>query len=103
MLPEKRSPTHPGEILLEDFLKPANITQKQFAIHMNWTFARVNELVNHKRGVSADTALGLSESFGNTPEFWLNLQNNWDLWHAKQSHAPKSRIIDNNDSKRIIN
>lgn len=94
MLPTNRVPSHPGEILLEDFLKPSNITQQAFAIHMKWTFARVNEIVNGKRGISAETALGLSEAFGTTPGFWLNLQSNWELWHAKQEHFPVTKLLD---------
>ena len=86
MLPKKRPPTHPGEMLLKEFLEPAGITQIQFSQHIGWTYARLNEIINGKRGVSADSALTLSEALGNTPQFWLNLQRNWELWHALQNH-----------------
>ena len=86
MLPKKRSPTHPGEILKADFLQPLGISQLEFANHLGWTYARLNEIINGKRGVSADSALSFSEALNTTPEFWLNLQRNFDLWNAKQAH-----------------
>ena len=86
MLPKNRAPTHPGEMLLKEFLEPMELTQKDLAVHLGWTYARVNEIVNGKRGVSADSALALADAFQIEPEFWLNLQRNWDLWHASRSH-----------------
>jgi addiction module HigA family antidote len=86
MLLSNRPPSHPGEILLKDFLEPMNLSQKQFAEHLGWTYARLNEIVNAHRGVTADSALSFSEAFGTEPEFWLNLQHDWDLWRAKQNH-----------------
>lgn len=86
MLPKKRSPTHPGEILKADFLQPLGISQLEFAQHLGWTYARLNEIINGKRGVSADSALSFAEALNTTPEFWLNLQRNFDLWNAKQAH-----------------
>ena len=85
MLPKNRPPTHPGEMLREDFLIPLGITQTELAKRIRVSFPRVNELVNGKRGVTPDTALRLSKLFGTTPEFWLNGQRNWDLWHALHS------------------
>lgn len=85
-LPRNRMPSHPGEILLRDFLNPMGLTQKELAEHLGWTYARVNEIVNGKRGVSANTALALSEAFETSAGFWLNLQNNYDLSQAKQKH-----------------
>ncbi|WP_119344175.1 HigA family addiction module antitoxin [Facilibium subflavum] len=87
-LPTKRQPTHAGEILLKDFLAPMGITQSKFAKHLGWTYARVNEIVNGKRGITADTALAFAEAFNMEAEFWLNLQLAYDLWHAKQKHTP---------------
>jgi addiction module HigA family antidote len=87
MLPSNCSLSHPGEILLKDFLEPLNLSQKQFAEHLGWTYARLNEIVNTRRGVTADSALSFAESFGMEPEFWLNLQRDWDLWKAKQTHS----------------
>ncbi len=86
MLPKNRKPTHPGEMLLKEFLEPMGLTQKEFAIHLGWTYARLNEIVNGKRGISADSALTLGDVFQMEPDFWLNLQKNWDLWHAMQYH-----------------
>ena len=94
MLPKKRPPTHPGEMLLEEFLKPLGMTQTELAERIHVSFPRINEIVNGKRGVTPDTALRLSKLFGTTPEFWLNGQRNWDLWHA--IHSPDAR-----DLKRI--
>ena len=73
-------------MLLKEFLEPMKISQKQFAHHLGWTYARLNEIVNGRRNVSADSALAFGEALGTGPEFWLNLQRNWDLWHAMGSH-----------------
>jgi len=86
LIPSNRPPTHPGEILLHEFIEPLVITQKKLADHLGWTYARVNEIVNGKRGISANSALSLSETFGVTPDFWLNLQMAYDLYSAKQTH-----------------
>jgi antitoxin HigA-1 len=86
MLSKKRQPTHPGEMLLKEFLEPAGITQKEFASKIGWTYARLNEIVNAKRGVSADSALTLGDAFQMEAKFWLNLQRDWDLWHASRTH-----------------
>ena len=76
----KRIPTHPGEILKEEFLKPLGISQTQLAKALHISFRAINELVNEKRGVSIEMALKLSRYFKTTPEFWLNLQNKYDLY-----------------------
>ncbi len=86
MLPKKRPPTHPGEMLLKEFLEPLCLTQKEFANHLGWPYARLNEIVNGKRGVTADSALSFGEAFKTGPEFWLNLQRDWDLWNEKKKH-----------------
>jgi len=85
MLPKNRQPTHPGEMLLEEFLKPLGMSQVELAERIRVSYPRVNEIINAKRGVTPDTALRLSKLFGTTPEFWLNGQRNWDLWHALRS------------------
>jgi addiction module HigA family antidote len=79
MIPEKRVPTHPGEILLEEFLKPLGISQVAFAAHIGVPVQRINELVWGKRGVTPETAWLLSQALNTTPEFWLNLQMTFDL------------------------
>ncbi len=73
-------------MLLKEFLEPLEVTQKEFAKHMGWTYARLNEIINGRRNVSADSALALGEALKTGPEFWLNLQRDWDLWHALDSH-----------------
>jgi addiction module HigA family antidote len=79
MIPKNRIPTHPGEILLEEFLEPLNLTQVQLASHIGVPVQRINEIVRGKRGVTPETAWLLSQAFGTTPEFWINLQANHDL------------------------
>ena len=86
MLPKNRPPTHPGEMLLEEFLKPMGLTQRAFALHIGWTYARLNEIIRGKRGVTAESALTLGDAFDVEPTFWLNLQKNWELWQAVQTH-----------------
>ena len=89
ILPKNRPPTHPGEMLLEEFLKPLGITQTELADRISVSFVRVNEIINGKRGITPDTALRLSALFGTTPDFWLNGQLAWDLWHAMRSPEAK--------------
>ncbi len=79
MIPENRIPTHPGEILLEEFLKPMHLTQVMFAQHIGVPVQRINEIVNGKRGITPETAWLFAQAFGTTPEFWMNLQANHDL------------------------
>ncbi|MCE9634624.1 MAG: HigA family addiction module antidote protein [Planctomycetes bacterium] len=79
MRPESRVPTHPGEILLEEFLRPLAISQVDFARHLGVPVQRINEIVRGRRGVSAATAWLFSQALGTTPEFWLTLQANHDL------------------------
>lgn len=92
MASKNKPPIHPGEILWKDFLEPLGLSQKQFAEHLGWTYPRLNEIINMRRGVTADSALAFAEAFGIEPEFWLNLQVSWDLWHAKQMHTPVKLI-----------
>ncbi len=87
MLPKHRPPTHPGEMLLEEFLKPLAMTQTHLAERIGVSYPRINEIINGKRGITPDTALRLSKLLGTSPEFWLNGQRNWDLWHALRSEA----------------
>ncbi len=90
-IPTKRAPTHPGEILKEDFLEDMGITQVQLAETLGVPFQRVNQICGAKRSVTPDTALRLSKAFGTSVEFWLNLQLAWDLYHAQ--HAPAAKSI----------
>jgi len=84
-IPTNREPTHPGEMLLEEFLSPMEITQKELADAIHVPYQRVNELVNQKRGVTPSTALRLARFFGVSADYWLNLQVRWDLYKAQQS------------------
>jgi addiction module HigA family antidote len=84
-LPRNRPPTHPGEMLLEEFLKPMGITQSDFAVRLGVSFPRLNEIIKGRRGVTPDTALRLAKVLGMSAEFWLGLQLDWDLWNARQS------------------
>lgn len=83
-LPTHRPPTHPGEMLLEEFLKPMAMPQTVAAKRMEITTQRLNELIRGKRGMTADTAIRVAKLFGTTPEIWMDLQTRWDLWHATQ-------------------
>ena len=85
--PTERPSTHPGEMLFEEFLKPMGITQKELARALDVPFQRINEIVNQKRGVTPSTALRLARFFGNSPGFWMNLQQRWDLYHTGQLEA----------------
>ena len=84
-LPAKRPPTHPGEMLLEEFLKPLRISQSAFAVRLGISFPRLNEIIRTKRGVTPDTALRLAQVLGMSANFWLGLQQDWELWHALRS------------------
>jgi len=84
-----RKPVTPGEMLVQEFLAPMNLTQGALAEAMGVQRKLVNELCNDRRAVTADTALMLARVFGNSPEFWLNVQRRTDLWEAL--HTPKRR------------
>ena len=86
-LPSHQPPTHPGEMLLEEFLKPLGVTQSAFAVQLGVSFPRLNEVIRGKRGVTPDTALRLAQVTGMSADFWLGLQLDWDLWHALRSDA----------------
>lgn len=92
MIPKHRSPARPGEILQEEFLKPLGITQTKLAAHLGWAHAKVNEIINGKRGITPEAALSLADAFGTSPDVWLNLQKNYELWKAKKNHKPKRRL-----------
>ena len=77
-----KNPFHPGEILLEEFLQPAGMTQSEFAKKVGWTRTRLNEFVRGKRGVTADAALDLAEALGTSAKLWMNLQSTYDLAQA---------------------
>ncbi len=92
-VPTNRAPTHPGEMLLEEFLKPLGMTQQSLAKEIKVPYQRVNELVNKRRGITPGTALRLSRLFGTTPDYWLSLQLRWDLYFAQTKEAKVLRAI----------
>jgi antitoxin HigA-1 len=81
------NPFHPGEILLEEFLAPAAVSQASFAEKLGWTKAKLNELIKGKRGITADTALDLAEALKTSPKLWMNLQATYDLDKARKSRS----------------
>jgi len=86
-IPTHREPTHPGEMLLEEFLTPMGLSQKDLAKGIHVPYQRVNELINRKRGITPSTALRLAKYFGNSAGFWMNVQLRWELFHAQRSEA----------------
>ena len=85
MLPKRRVASHPGEVLLREFLEPMNLTQVELARAIGISQNRINELVRGKRGVSPNTALMLSDYFGTSAEFWMNLQSAYELTQARMA------------------
>ena len=96
-IPTNRQPTHPGEMLREEFLVPMNISQRDLADAIHVPYQRVNELVNQKRGVTPSTALRLAKFFGVSADFWLNLQVRWDLYRARLSESKELESIEEFD------
>ena len=92
-VPTHRAPTHPGEMLLEEFLKPMGLSQQDLARAIRVPYQRVNELINRRRGITPATALRLARFFGNSPGFWMNLQLRWDLYLAQAAEASVLRRI----------
>ncbi|MBI4685147.1 MAG: HigA family addiction module antidote protein [Nitrospirae bacterium] len=93
MLDLKRTPTHPGQILKEDFILPLGISQTELAKKLKTTFRTVNEILNAKRGVTPEMAIRLSRFFGTSEELWLNLQNQYDLYRVKEKKKDILRHI----------
>ena len=98
-VPTHREPTHPGEMLREEFLVPMKITQRELAEAMHVPYQRINELVNKKRGVTPSTALRLGKFFGVSPDFWLNMQMRWELYKAQT--VEKKEIESIQDFKHV--
>ena len=92
-IPTHRKPTHPGEMLLEEFLNPMGITQRQLANAIHVSYQRINEIVNKRRGITPSTALRLSKFFDVTPDFWLNMQLRWDLYLAQDAELQDLKVI----------
>ena len=94
-IPTNRQPTHPGEMLVEEFLKPMQITQRELADAIHVPYQRINELVNQKRGITPATALRLAKFFDMSADFWLNLQMRWDLYRALNQENDALKTIKN--------
>jgi addiction module HigA family antidote len=89
----KRKPTHPGEILREEFIEPLGLTQSQLALELKTTFRTINEIINEKRNISPEMAIKLARYFGTSEELWLNLQNQYDLYQVKSKKKNILRVI----------
>ena len=98
-VPTNRAPTHPGRMLLLDFLEPMGLSQRDLADSIRVPYQRVNELVNGRRGITTSTALRLAKFFGTSPAFWLNLQLRWDLHATQRNEADILRKIRQVDPK----
>ena len=93
-VPTHRTPTHPGEMLLEEFLIPMGLTQQDLANAIRVPYQRVNELINGRRGMTPSTALRLEKFFGMSASFWLNLQLRWDLYFAQEKEKNELEMIE---------
>ncbi len=92
-IPKFREPTHPGEMLMEEFLIPMSITQRDLSKAIHVPYQRINEIVNGRRGITPSTALRLAKFFNMSEDFWMNLQLRWDLYRAKSSEEKKLQMI----------
>lgn len=92
MLPAQRRSTHPGEILLKEFLEPLGESQSALAQHLGVSVQRINELVRGRRRMTPSTAWLLSQAFGTTPEFWMNLQTSFDLSSTRPAESLKRLV-----------
>lgn len=90
-IPTNRTPTHPGEMLLEEFLNPMGLTQRELANAIHVPYQRVNDIVNGRRGITPSTALRLAKYFNMTPDFWMNVQLRWDMYFAQQD---ENKVLD---------
>ena len=92
-VPTNRTPTHPGEMLLEEFLNPMGLTQRDLADNIHVPYQRVNDIVNGRRGMTPSTALRLAKFFNMSADFWMNLQLRWDLYFAQQAETNVLKTI----------
>jgi addiction module HigA family antidote len=92
-IPTHRPPTHPGEMLSEEFLTPLRLTQRELAEAIHVPYQRINEIINGRRGITPSTALRLAKFFGLSADFWMNLQLRWDLYHAQRAESEALETI----------
>jgi len=93
MLPKSRQPTHPGEVLRNEYLEELNMTQQQLADAIGITRVRINEIILGKRSITPDTAFRLAKFFNTTPDFWINLQSHYDMWNTLQKRKKEYDTI----------
>ncbi len=93
-IPTNRVPTHPGEMLLEEFLKPLGLTQRELVAAIHVSYQQVKALVNGRHSITPGIALRLGKYFDVSPAFWMNLQLRWDLYHAIQPEARELEAIE---------
>ena len=86
-IPTHRTPTHPGEMLLDEFLTPMGLTQRALADAIHVPYQRVNDIVNGRRGITPSTALRLAKYFNMSADFWMNVQLRWDMYFAQQDEV----------------
>lgn len=86
-IPTSRTPTHPGEMLLAEFLNPIGLTQRELADAIHVPYQRINDIINGRRGITPSTALRLAKYFNMTPDFWMNVQLRWDMYFAQQNEV----------------
>jgi addiction module HigA family antidote len=92
-IPTHRTPTHPGGMLLEEFLIPMGLTQRELADAIHVPYQKINEIINGRRGITPSTSLRLAKFFGMSADFWMNLQLRWDLYHAQQAESEALKSI----------
>ena len=92
-IPTNRPPTHPGEMLLEEFLNPMSLTQRELADAIHVPYQRINDIVNGRRGITPSTALRLAKFFNMSADFWMNLQIRWDMYFAQRDEIPVLKTI----------
>lgn len=92
-VPKYREPIHPGEMLMEEFLGPMSITQKELSDAIHVSYQRINEIVNGRRGITPGTALRLAKFFGMSADFWMNMQLRWDLYRARRAEEDTLQTI----------
>jgi addiction module HigA family antidote len=98
-IPTDREPTHPGEMLREEFLIPMGLTQRELATVIQVPYQRINELVNRKRSITPSTALRLAKVFGMSADFWMNLQLRWELYHVRMQEGKQLERIRPRDDR----
>ena len=101
-IPKFREPTHPGEMLMQEFLIPMSMTQRDLSKAIHVPYQRINEIVNGRRGITPSTALRLAKFFGTSEDFWMNLQLRWDLYRAKRAEEKTLRIIKPHSSSKLV-